>query len=114
MVVTKAFAARGILTSGGVPHPAHPLHPAHPVNATLIAATGQPAPGGGGVWDFELEPGGLSKSGVVSFNAELNAGGQFAGEAAYVDDGKNLVELGRSGGAAPGGGTYSASATSAR
>ena len=45
--VNKAFAARELLSAGGIPHPIHPQHPAHPVNATVVATIGQAAPGWG-------------------------------------------------------------------
>ena len=99
-VVEGAFARRGISL-----HPNRSLHPSPPLNADLVAAIGDPAPGGGLLAvDFEL--GGLNRDGIASFNADLDVDGELIGEGAFVSDGKRLSELARSGGAAPGGGTY--------
>jgi hypothetical protein len=68
----------------------------------LLAKVGDPLPAGG-TFVNDFEGGAISPNGDVAFGADVSTGG----EGVFVLRGGTVVELARSGGAAPGGGTYS-------
>src|SRR5512132_4082005 len=68
---------------------------------TPIAYLGDTPPGGG-TFVNDFEPGGLNNRGDMAFGADVSTGG----EAVFLRRGGQIVELGRSFNAAPGGGTF--------
>jgi hypothetical protein len=68
---------------------------------TLIHSLGDDAPGGG-TFFFDFEPGGLNNHGDMAFGADVSTGG----EGVFLRHKGQTTQLGRTGGAAPGGGTF--------
>jgi hypothetical protein len=68
----------------------------------LLATTGDPL-AGGGTFVNDFEGGAISANGDIAFGADVSTGG----EGIFLMRGGRIVELARTGGAAPGGGTYS-------
>jgi hypothetical protein len=69
----------------------------------LLASVGDPIPGDPGVnYVNDFEPGGLNNNGDLAFGADVSTGG----EGVFFRRKGEVVELGRTGGSAPGGGTY--------
>jgi hypothetical protein len=68
---------------------------------TPLAVLGDPAPGGG-TFVNDFEPGGLNSHGDIAFGADVSAGG----EGVFLRHKGHITELGRTGGAAPGGGVF--------
>src|SRR6266568_8816319 len=70
---------------------------------TPIATLGDPAPGSaGGTFINDFEPGGLNSHGDMAFGADVSTGG----EGVFLRHKGQITELGRTGGAAPGGGLF--------
>jgi hypothetical protein len=68
-----------------------------------LAAIGDPLPGpGGGTFVNDFEPGGINGQGEIAFGADVSTGG----EGIFLLRRGRIRELARSGGDAPGGGTY--------
>ena len=73
---------------------------------SLIATLGDPLPGPqGGTFVNDFEPGGLNSNGDVAFGADANTGGEGVFLRPHNGHGQ-ITELGRTGDAAPGGGTF--------
>src|SRR5262245_29797660 len=69
----------------------------------LLASVGDPIPGDPGVnYVNDFEPGALNNNGDLAFGADVSTGG----EGIFFRRNGEVVELGRTGGSAPGGGTY--------
>lgn len=68
---------------------------------TKIASLGDPAPAGG-TFVNDFEPGGLNSHGDMAFGADVSTGG----EGIFLGHKGQITELGRTGGAAPGGGSF--------
>src|SRR5215472_3721344 len=70
---------------------------------TAIAFLGDPAPGGG-FFTFDFEPYGINDRGQVAFHADVVPGGGN-GEGVFLATRGRIIQILRSGDAAPGGGT---------
>jgi len=68
---------------------------------TPIAYLGNAAPGGG-TFVNDFEPGGLNNRGDMAFGADVSSGG----EGVFLGRAGGIVQLGRTGGPAPGGGVF--------
>ena len=68
---------------------------------TPVAFLGDPAPAGG-TFVNDFEPGGLNSQGDMAFGADVSTGG----EGIFLRHNGQITELGRTGGAAPGGGSF--------
>lgn len=68
---------------------------------TPVAFLGDPAPGGG-TFVNDFEPGGLNSDGDMAVGADVSTGG----EGVFLRHKGQITELGRTGGAAPGGGSF--------
>ena len=68
---------------------------------TPVAFLGDPAPGGG-TFVNDFEPGGLNSHGDMAFGADVSTGG----EGVFLRHKGQITDLGRTGGAAPGGGSF--------
>src|SRR5207247_7379782 len=68
---------------------------------TPIAFLDDPAPGGG-TFVNDFEPGGLNSHGDMAFGADVSTGG----EGVFLRHNGQITELGRTDGAAPGGGSF--------
>jgi len=69
----------------------------------VISTLGDPAPGAaGGTFVNDFEPGNITSSGNIAFGADVSTGG----EGVFMLRQGRIVELARTGGAAPGGGMY--------
>jgi hypothetical protein len=74
---------------------------------TPVAFLGDPAPGGHSfVNDFET--GGLNSRGEMAFGADIGTVRKTLGEGVFLERNGQITELGRTGGDAPGGGTFAA------
>src|SRR3954452_17697039 len=81
---------RSLLSGGGI-------------NYQILGTLGDPLPGAaGGTFVNDFEPGGLNNHGDVAFGADVSTGG----EGIFLRHQGQITELARSGGTAPGGGTY--------
>src|SRR5574341_1121807 len=68
-----------------------------------LAVLGDPAPGpGGGTFVNDFEPGGINTHGDMAFGADVSTGG----EGVFLRHNGQITELGRTDGAAPGGGSF--------
>ncbi|HXJ58033.1 MAG TPA: choice-of-anchor tandem repeat NxxGxxAF-containing protein [Verrucomicrobiae bacterium] len=68
---------------------------------SLVKTLGDPAPAGG-TYVNDFEPGGLNNHGDMAFGADVSTGG----EGVFLGHKGRIIELGRTGGAVPGGGTF--------
>ena len=68
---------------------------------TPVAFLGDPAPGGG-TFVNDFEPGGLNSHGDIAVGADVSTGG----EGVFLRHNGQITELGRTDGAAPGGGSF--------
>jgi len=68
---------------------------------SLINSLGSPAPGGG-TFVNDFEPGGLNSHGDMAFGADVSTGG----EGIFLSQNGQILESGRTDGAAPGGGSF--------
>src|SRR6185503_3636168 len=68
---------------------------------SLVSSLDSPAPGGG-TFVNDFEPGGLNNRGDMAFGADVSTGG----EGVFLGHKDGIIELGRTGGAAPGGGSF--------
>jgi hypothetical protein len=69
----------------------------------VLARLGDPAPGPqGGTFVNDFEPGGLNNHGDTAFGADASTGG----EGVFLRHSGQMIELGRTNGAAPGGGSF--------
>jgi len=82
------------------PHAALAAPPSYTIQ--LLAKVGDPLPGGG-TFVNDFEGGAISANGDIAFGADVSTGG----EGIFIRRGGQIIELARTGGAAPGGGTYS-------
>jgi len=69
---------------------------------TPIAFLGDPAPGGGIFFVHDFEPSGLNSHGDIAFGADVSTGG----EGVFLRHNRQNMQLGRTNGTAPGGGTF--------
>src|SRR5437867_5986777 len=72
-----------------------------PYSFKVVTTLGSAAPAGG-TFVNDFEPGGLSSGGDMAFGADVSTGG----EGVFLRHNGQIIELGRTGGAAPGGGTF--------
>ena len=82
------------------PHAALAAAPSYAIQ--LLAKVGDPLPAGG-TFVNDFEGGAINANGDIAFGADVSSGG----EGIFIRRGGQIVELARTGGAAPGGGTYS-------
>lgn len=99
-VVRQAFTDRGIL-GGFVEHATHPRKPQGPPKLREIARLFEQAPGGGR-YEFDFEPYGLSEDATAFYAADVTTGG----EGIFLNGRTGVSQLLRSGQPAPGGGTF--------
>jgi hypothetical protein len=74
---------------------------------TPVAFLGDPAPGGH-TFVNDFEPGGLNSRGDMAFGADIGTVRKTLGEGVFLKRNGQITELGRTGGDAPGGGTFAA------